>query len=425
MVEIQVIGILRPQMHLSDMKLDPVVIAIPIFLLAIAIEWIFERFSKNRTYRLNDAVTNIGLGTVSQVAGAFTKIVFITIYAFFFDRFALYQFEMNWVNMIVLFVLYDHSFYWGHRAAHRINLLWGGHVVHHQSEEFNLSVALRQTSSDIIWSISFYLPLAILGFSPVQLAIISGLNLVYQFFTHTEHINKMWGWVEFVMNTPSHHRVHHARNIQYLDKNYAGVFIIWDRMYGTFIAETTKPTYGITTPINSFNPLFVNFAHYVNVAKAVKKTKSVADAVQVLFRPPGWQPAYLGGFQQPKEPSESYTKYTTKNTDWVLGYVLSQFVVLLVIGVYFLYEIKGLEGFTKLPLAVWLIASTMSFGFIFEKRKWAWLFEIARLLAFVPALLPLGSSQFLLLHQPYFSIEIAWVSISILTITLLRKQILN
>lgn len=409
----------------QKMKLDPVVIAIPIFLLAIVLEWIFERFSSRKTYRLNDAVTNISLGTVSQVAGAFSKLVFISIYAFFFDRFAWKELEMNALNLVLLFILYDHSYYWAHRMAHRINLFWGGHVVHHQSEEYNLSVALRQTSTDIIWSVWFYVPLAILGFSPVQLAIISGLNLVYQFFIHTEHVGKLWQPIEWVMNTPSHHRVHHARNLHYLDKNYAGVFIVWDRLYGTFVPETTAPTYGITTPLKSFNPLFANIKHYLNVGSSVAKANSVVDGVKILFKPPGWLPDYLGGFQQPKDVSNEDTKYDTKNSDVILGYVLCQFMVLLAVGIYFLYEIKGLQGNAKLPLALWLIASTMSFGFMFEKRRWAWLFEIVRLLLWVPSQLPLAAYGFLLLKQPYLGLEIVLVAASVLAILILRKKILD
>lgn len=405
------------------MKLDPVVIAIPIFLLAIVLEWIFERFVALKTYRMNDAVTNISLGTVSQVAGAFSKIIFITIYAFFYDRFAWVALPMNTITMVALFILYDHSYYWAHRMAHRVNLFWGGHVVHHQSEAYNLSVALRQTSTDIVWSIWFYLPLALLGFSPVQLAIISGLNLVYQFFIHTEHIRKMWKPIEWIMNTPSHHRVHHARNLKYLDKNYAGVFIIWDRLYGTFVEETTPPTYGITTPLNSFNPLYANLKHYFNLSESVRKAASFSDAIQILFKPPGWLPNYLGGFQHPKDVSECDEKYTTKNEAIILGYVLIQFAVLLCVGVYFLYEIKGLEGLLKLPMAFWLIASTVSFGFIFEKRWWAWIFEVVRLVAFFPAIKYLEEYNLLFQDSRVFRVETVWVILSTIAIFLLRKRI--
>ncbi len=243
------------------MNLNPIVLSIPIFFILIGIELLVERFSQRKLYRLPDAIANLSCGITSQLSGLFLRIFVIGIYQFLFENFALFTLEKTWLYWLALVLLVDFAYYWAHRMSHEINLFWGGHVVHHQSEDYNLSVALRQSSLQVVWTFAFSLPIAFLGFDTWDFALISAFNTLYQFWIHTEAINKLPKWVEFIFNTPSHHRVHHGRDPKYIDKNHAGSLIIWDRIFGTFQPEEEKPTYGITKPINSWNPICANVSH--------------------------------------------------------------------------------------------------------------------------------------------------------------------
>lgn len=368
------------------MNLNPVIIAIPMYFTLMAVELVYEAVTRKKTYRLNDAVTNISTGTLQQLTNTFIKIVNIGIYTFIFEQFRLFEYEAGWLTFLAVFIGYDFCYYWSHRMAHEISLFWGGHVVHHQSEDFNLSVALRQTSTGFIWSFPFYLPLAFLGLDPTQFVLAGGFNLLYQFWIHTEHIDKLPRWFEAVFNTPSHHRVHHARDPKYIDKNYAGVFIIWDRMFGTFVEEEERPRYGITKPLKSWNPVYANFAHYIDLYHYVKKTQNVGDALRVLFKPPGWLPEYLGGPMKPQEVNEAYEKYDIHpNSLWMNLYIIGQFVAAMIFNSLYFFGNGSFNPVTKVVYAMWIIITTLMFGFLFESRKrWLAGLEVLRLV-FVPA----------------------------------------
>lgn len=378
------------------MDLNPVIIAIPIFFGLMSIELVYEAITKKHTYRLNDAITNINLGALNQLTGIFSKIVTIGIYTFLFQYIAITELPQNWITFGALFVLYDLCFYWDHRMSHQVSLFWGGHVVHHQSEDFNLSVALRQSSTDFIWSFPFFLPLAVLGFQPVQFVLVAGLNLLYQFWIHTEHIEKL-GWLEKIMNTPSHHRVHHGRDPKYIDQNYAGVFIIWDKLFGTFTEEEERPTYGITKPVASWNPLYVNFAHYIDLYKQVREAKSWKDTGNMLLRHPGWMPDYLGGPQKPKAVSEGFQKYN-ESISFIGGkiYIFFQFLVTMLIVAYFLFNYGTYELPTKGLFAGWIIYSTVMFGLLFESNSKLLIgLEAVRLLCIPAGIWWLASQSFI------------------------------
>ena len=375
------------------MNLSPVIIAIPMYFTLMAIELVYESITNRHSYRLNDAVTNISTGALSQLTGTFMKIFKIGIYTIIYEQFAFYHIPATWGSFFVLFILYDLAYYWEHRLAHEVSLFWGGHVVHHQSEEYNLSVALRQTSTGFIWGFPFFLPMAFMGFDPMQLVVVGGLNLLYQFWIHTEHINKM-GWFEYAFNTPSHHRVHHGRDPKYIDKNYAGVFIIWDRMFGTFKEEEERPNYGITKPLKSWNPVYANFAHYIDLWGHLKQARSVKDGLQILFRPPGWLPEYLGGPMSPETPPADYEKYNRSTSRWMNLYVLGQFIIGLLFIAIYLFKNADFDGTTKIVFALWIIWTTTMFGFLFESsNRWVPMLEVIRLLT-----IPVG--MFYLLNLP-------------------------
>ncbi len=356
------------------------VLAIPMYFGLMALELVYEAISGNRTYRLSDAITNISTGTVQQTTGVFFKVIKIGIYAAIYDSIALYHLPNNAWTFIALFILYDIAYYWEHRLAHTVNLFWGGHVVHHQSEDYNLSVALRQTSTGFIWGFPFFLPMALMGFDPKMLLLVGGLNLLYQFWIHTEHINKLPGWFEWLMNTPSHHRVHHGRNPKYIDKNFAGVFITWDRMFGTFKEEEERPTYGITTPLRSWNPIYANFSHYIYLLKTTSKSRSIKDTIKILFKKPGWQPDYMGGYMAPTMPEGDYEKYQTPFLPARSWYVLAHFFLLLGLVPLFFFIQEDLNMSFRIFYALWIVMTTIGFGFMFEKTaNWLLIFELIRL----------------------------------------------
>ena len=265
--------------------LTPIVIAIPIFAALIAIEAWFARRRHPEFYEAKDAWTNILIGFVSVAFGALFGIFIGSIYALAYEL-APFKFPAAaWWTWVVLFFVDDLSYYVFHRISHESRLFWNFHVVHHSSEHYNLSVAVRQSwfSGTLHWI--FYAPVMLLGFAPWMFALMHGFNLIYQFWIHTRFVKRM-GWLEYVLNTPSHHRVHHGVNNPYLDKNYAGVLIIWDRMFGSFVPETENPRYGIIKPIRSYNALWINTHGWHEMWVAMRERKTLAGKLRCMFASP-------------------------------------------------------------------------------------------------------------------------------------------
>ena len=352
------------------MNLNPIVLSIPIFFLLIGIELVVERYSHRKLYRLPDAIANLSCGITSQLSGLFLKVLAIGVYEIVFSNFALFQMGKNWVYWIALFFLVDFAYYWAHRMSHEINLFWGGHVVHHQSEEYNLSVALRQSSFQVVWTFAFNLPLALMGFETLDFVLMSALNTLYQFWIHTETINKL-GFLEYFLNTPSHHRVHHGRDPKYIDKNHAGTLIIWDKMFGTFQLEEEKPTYGITKPINSWNAVWANFSHYSEMGKDLKQIDKWSDKVRYLFNKPGWLPKSLGGYRAaPKVDKASYQKYDTPAPVSLNYYVLFQYILCLMGTGLFLFKQQNFLIGERIFFTIVISVVVVNCGVLFENKPW-------------------------------------------------------
>lgn len=267
-----------------------VMYAIPFFVVLMALEYAYGRARGRNTYRLADTVNSLSLGTLSRLTG----LVKLGIAGVVFEvvrealGFAALPAE-SWLVWLLAFVGYDFCYYWSHRFGHEWKLFWASHVAHHQSEEFNLSTALRQTSTGTTFV--FYLPLYILGFPVEVIVTVGALNLIYQFWVHTEHVPPL-GPLEWVFVTPSNHRVHHAKNPCYIDRNYGGVFILWDRLFGTFTAERPDEpcTYGITAQLASWNPIWANLHVWVDTARDTLRTRRWRDKVKLWFSSPGWRP---------------------------------------------------------------------------------------------------------------------------------------
>jgi sterol desaturase/sphingolipid hydroxylase (fatty acid hydroxylase superfamily) len=400
------------------MNINPIVLSIPIFFLLIGIEILVQHFTKKKLYRLNDALTNISCGITQQVSGVFLKLFGIGIYMLIYENLAVWQIPTTWYTLIILFVAVDFAYYWAHRMSHEINLFWSAHVVHHQSEDYNLSVALRQSSFQVIWTSVFYLPLAVIGFNTIDFALMAALTTLYQFWIHTETIGKL-GWLEYVLVTPSHHRVHHGRDPKYIDRNHGGTFIWWDMMFGTFQKEEERPVYGITKPINSWNPVWANFEHLALMWQEMKDVRKFSDKLKYIFYKPGWLPAELGGYRPAPTVNKSrYIKYQTDNSGSVSFYVLFQYAVLLALTSWFLFNLADLSFIEKTGIAIFIALTTVTSGGLFENKIWIRWAEKSRLLM-LPILgayvyIITGSAGAIVVGSViYFMVSWVWLAIAL------------
>ncbi|NWG54334.1 MAG: sterol desaturase family protein [Hydrogenophilaceae bacterium] len=272
-------------------KLDVVTLAVPAFVALVILEMIVVRVTKKGRYNALDSGTSLVMGLGNTIAGVFFGGLVVAGH-FFVYQYRLFDIPWAWWSMVLCFFGEDLCYYWFHRIAHERRWFWASHVVHHTSQHYNLTTALRQTwTGAISFSWIFYLPLTLVGFPPLMIFLFSGVSLVYQFWIHTETIGRL-GPLEWVMNTPSHHRVHHATNPRYLDANYAGVLIIWDRLFGTFVAERADdpPRYGIISNLGTFNPIRVAFHEWAGIFRDVRSARSVGEVIGYVFGPPGWSP---------------------------------------------------------------------------------------------------------------------------------------
>lgn len=271
---------------------DVTTLAVPLFVAMILIEMIAWRMKRGGDYETRDTAASLMMGLGSQIAPLFGGAALLTAALIAAYEVRLFDIPNAWWVVVICFVIDDLRYYWWHRISHERRWFWASHVIHHSSQHYNLSTALRQTwTGTVIGGVLFKAPLAILGFHPLMLAFVGGLNLLYQFWIHTEMIGKL-GPLEWVLNTPSHHRVHHATNPRYLDANYAGTFIIWDRLFGTFVAEDDgeRPRYGIIKNLGTFNPVRIAFHEWIGIAKDVVKARSLREVLGYAFGPPGWSP---------------------------------------------------------------------------------------------------------------------------------------
>lgn len=268
---------------------DPVLYAMPLFALAILLEIGINIYRKLNLYDLKDSAACIAMGLGSLVVAFGVKLTAFIVYTFLYQfRFFELSYQDWWV-WVFLFFADDFSFYWHHRLSHEVRILWAAHVNHHSSQNLNLSTALRQSWTELFHKYIFWAWMPIVGFSPWMILFMQSISLIFQFLQHTKVVGKL-GPLEWVFNTPSHHRVHHASNIRYLDRNHAGILIIWDRLFGTFVEEDENEpcVYGITENIDSYNPLVIATHEYRNLWKDIKSAPRFSDKLKYMFYPPGW-----------------------------------------------------------------------------------------------------------------------------------------
>ena len=336
-----------------------IVLATPVFFLLIAIEFAWGWARKRNTYRLNDAMNSISLGMLSEISKVFTRMFRVGIYGAAYTTVSLVpndaarEFWMSWYGWLLALLFYDFCYYWLHRVGHESAIFWAAHVVHHQSQDYNLSTALRQTSSGALLGWLFYLPMALAGVPPLVFGVVALIDLLYQFWVHTEHVPKL-GWFDRWFCSPSNHRVHHAVNDQYLDRNYGGMLVVWDRLFGSFKEEGDRCVYGTRSPLASWDPLWANAEVYWALAKDSWHARCWMDKLRVWFKPPGWRPEDVAA-RFPKAPFAiaKVERFHPPMTRGVAFLGAAQFAVLLLGVALFLWYAD------RMPLAqsaVWLAA---------------------------------------------------------------------
>ena len=380
-------------MHTSNL----IAYVVPVFTLMILCEFIYGYLKKKNNYRLNDAVTSIGLGLMSRYPALLGLGVQGLVYAFISKQFNLGLLaSYDLYVWVIAFVMYDLSYYWLHRSHHQIKVLWASHVVHHHGEEYNLSTALRQTGTDFLFKWIFYTPMLLLGI-PVEIFVtVAALNLIYQFWVHTEHIKRL-GILDYILVTPSNHRIHHAQNKEYIDANYGGVFILWDRMFGTFIDERDdlKPIYGTSKPLNSWNPLWANLEVWSEMIKDSWRTKRWRDKVALWFSTPKWRPADVSEkYPIKKNDLVKFRKFDTKTSTFakIFGFTHLVFVSIYTQGVLFN---SATIAYVDLMLISFNIVTLMVFAsFMYENRTFVYYVELLRSIS-VLALISVGYFNFM------------------------------
>jgi alkylglycerol monooxygenase len=374
-----------------------IALAVPFFLLAIIIELFVDWRRRTGYYRSNDAINSISAGMLGTTLGYFTQILPLLGWGFVIQKLSFYEMPLAWfdtsVRGIGLWLLaaiaVDFFYYWFHRFSHEISILWASHAVHHQSEDYNLSTALRQTSTGFLFGWIFYVPLFMFGFPLVVILAVKAVNLFYQFWVHTQHVRHL-GPLEAILMTPSHHRVHHGQNERYIDKNYGGIFITWDRLFGTFEPESEDDPviYGVRKPLANWNPFWANLQVYDYLLFDARKTRRWRDKIGIWFRRTGWRPDDVAA-EYPKSKTDlgHFRKFDPPIGAGIRRYVVAQFCVAIAAMLWLsvLFASEGAAGVLVPCVFVWSLL--LSLGLLNEARANARLFEFLRVLIIVPVLM--------------------------------------
>ncbi|MDC0528935.1 sterol desaturase family protein [Gammaproteobacteria bacterium] len=350
-------------------KSSIITFAVPVFLLLIVIEYCYGKYKGKNTYRLNDTFTSLSLGMISRYPTMLNlgmqSLIFVYISKYLNVGLLSVKNPLTWV---IAFLLYDLSYYWMHRMHHEIKILWATHSVHHHGEDYNLATALRQTSTGWLWKWIFYLPMIILGIPGEVFITVAGINLVYQFWVHTEHIGHL-GFLEKIFITPMNHGIHHAKNKEYIDANYGGVFIIWDRIFGTYTARMpdVEPVYGTVSALQSWNPIWANFQIFTTMVKDTIKTKKYSDKVKVWFSKTYWRPEDC---IETKDPKEFYVKFNPVITNDIKVFSFLQLLFTSIVSgsVLFFFAEYNYNEIIVFGLAITLLSSMT--GLLLEGKRY-------------------------------------------------------
>lgn len=358
--------------------------AIPFFVLLLGIEMVYGYLKNDQKYKVLDTVSSISSGLTNILKDVLGLSILIISYPFLLDHLAVFSLDSTLMVWLIAFVAIDFAGYWNHRLSHRINIFWNQHIIHHSSEEFNLACALRQSISNVLGYFPIFLvPAAIFGVPTSVIAVIAPIHLFAQFWYHTQHIGKM-GWLEYIIITPSQHRVHHAINPEYIDKNLGQILCLWDRLFGTFQEELEEipPQYGVLKPVRTWNPILINFQHLGNLIKDAWNTDNYWDKLRIWFMPTGWRPADVVD-KYPIliiEDVYNFERYGSEVTNFFKGYVVYQLLATLALTLFsfYNYSLIGYEGLLLTGLFIfWTIYGYSS---LMDQNKYALWIEIGRCL---------------------------------------------
>ena len=357
--------------------------AIPAFVVLVLIEIAYGHFVKDQKHRFFDTLSSLSSGVTNVLKDSLGLALVLISYPFLVSQLALTQTPSGWPTWVIAFIAIDFAGYWNHRLSHHVNLFWNSHVIHHSSEEFNLACALRQSISNLIgYTAILLLPAAMLGVPYQVIAVLAPLHLFGQFWYHTQHIRKL-GWLEYILVTPSQHRVHHAINNEYIDKNLGQIFSVWDRLFGTFQEELEEvpPRYGVLKPALTYNPLWINFQHLYNLAFDAWYAKSWMDKMRIWFMPTGWRPDDVAArFDRSIiEDVYAYQKYHPKETSSRKIIVFTQFLLAIGLLLYFFSQFSMMETDTQLLTGGLIFLMVMGYSSLMDGSKWALFFEGIRL----------------------------------------------
>jgi sterol desaturase/sphingolipid hydroxylase (fatty acid hydroxylase superfamily) len=377
-----------------------VALAVPVFMALIAVEFAVDCVRGTRYYRLADAINSLSCGAVSTGMRIFFGFIGLFTYNWALQHAAPVHLSAgHWGTWVFAFVFYDLCYYWQHRLGHTVGLFWASHSVHHQSEEFNLTTALRQPGTGAFSNWVFYIPMALCGI-PVSVFLMVGvIQLFYQFWPHTRAIGRM-GVLDRWIQTPSNHRVHHAQNDIYLDRNYVGVFVVWDRIFGTFQEELDEEPciYGVRGQLKSWNPVWANLHYYWIMLEDSRRTRRWRDKLRVWYAPPGWRPADVAEQfpKKPYDPHRDFVRFDPARSLALSLYVLVQFALLIVAHSHWLALLPKESQLLNATYFVFLLISMVLLGGLLENRRVFTLLESARLT---------GVAAFVLASGGWFSLR--------------------
>lgn len=349
--------------------------AIPAFVVLVLIEIAYGQVVKNQKYRFFDTLSSLSSGVTNVLKDSLGLALVLVSYPFLEERLSIMNVSSGWLTWTVAFIAIDFAGYWNHRLSHHINIFWNTHVIHHSSEEFNLACALRQSISNVVgYTAILLIPAAIVGVPYQVISVLAPLHLFGQFWYHTQHIGKL-GWVEYILVTPSQHRVHHAINAQYIDKNLGQIFSIWDRIFGTFQEELDEvpPRYGVLKPSETYNPLWINFQHFYNLCFDAWHAKHWYDKLRIWFMPTGWRPADVAQrFERPIiEDVYAYQKYDPKSTPVRNAVVFAQFLLAISLLLYFFAHFSELNTSDRLFSGGLIFVMVMTYTSLMDASRFA------------------------------------------------------
>ncbi|MSQ72425.1 MAG: sterol desaturase family protein [Betaproteobacteria bacterium] len=360
--------------------------AVPVFLSLIFVELLVAKWMGRKVYCFHDAITSINIGLMSECVRSLLKLMSVFVYAVVVEQVGAFTWDVGQPAVWILaFFMYDFFYYWAHRAGHEVNFLWAAHVVHHSSEEFNLSTALRQSSTNQVFYWVFYLPMAIVGIPVAVFVLVALASALYQFWVHTRLIPKL-GWLDLLFSTPSNHRCHHGRNPYCIDVNYGATLIIWDRMFGTYVAERDDEpvVYGTLAPLQSWNPVWANFKNYIGIVRDATHAPRSADKLMHVFAGPDWTPA--GPAVPEQGVARTYAVFETPSSRWQRVYGVVATVVVFAMFMHLLMVAPGLSVAARIGYGLLIALNGITIGQIFSNQQRAIEWEALRVAAVFGAL---------------------------------------